>query len=227
MTTIAWLPKLPAVHAQTTNVCMRALSMHIRTWQRSIRVSGLQPKCPTLCGGKPACEILLSGLDEYDEETFEKIFRRIYSCFGSSAPYTVFPDSKPFLRWLRGKGLKVGIVSNAEYRYRDVILPALGLNQGSEWDFGVFSGLEGIEKPDPKIYEIALERAGIIAPEEALHIGDSMRKDYEPAKSIGMHALLLDRFKTPEAVEWRKSGAVVLPDLTTTQEWLSSEKSAS
>jgi FMN phosphatase YigB (HAD superfamily) len=97
--------------------------------------------------------------------------------------------------------------------------------QGSEWDFGVFSGLEGVEKPDPRIYEIALERAGNIAPEETLHIGDSMRKDYEPAKSIGMHALLLDRFKTPEAVEWRKSGAVVLPDLTTTQEWLSSEKS--
>ena len=66
---------------------------------------------------------------EYDEETFEKIFRRIYASFGSSAPYTVFPDSKPFLRWLRGKGLKVGVVSNAEYRYRDVILPALGLNQ--------------------------------------------------------------------------------------------------
>ncbi|GAU35261.1 hypothetical protein TSUD_323980 [Trifolium subterraneum] len=145
---------------------------------------------------------------EYDEETFEKIFRRIYASFGSSAPYTVFPDSKPFLRWLRGQGLKVGIVSNAEYRYRDVILPALG-----------------VEKPDPRIYEIALERAGNIAPEETLHIGDSMRKDYEPAKSIGMHALLLDRFKTPDAVEWRKSAAVVLPDLTTTQEWLSSEKS--
>jgi len=66
---------------------------------------------------------------EYDEETFEKIFRRIYASFGSSAPYTVFPDSQPFLRWLRGEGLKVGIVSNAEYRYQDVILPALGLNE--------------------------------------------------------------------------------------------------
>lgn len=66
---------------------------------------------------------------EYDEETFEKIFRRIYASFGSSAPYSVFPDSQPFLRWLRGKGLKVGIVSNAEYRYQDVILPALGLNE--------------------------------------------------------------------------------------------------
>ncbi|CAL5371723.1 unnamed protein product [Camellia sinensis] len=135
---------------------------------------------------------------DYDEETFEKIFRRIYSTF-------------------------VGLVSNAEYRYKDVILPALGLNEGSEWDFGVFSGLEGVKKPDPRLYEIALESAGIIAPEEALHIGDSMHKDYLPAKSSGMHALLLDRFKTPDADNWRKSGAPVLPDLVAAQAWLASE----
>lgn len=66
---------------------------------------------------------------EYDEETFEKVFRRIYASFGSAAPYTVFPDSQPFLRWARGKGLTVGIISNAEYRYKDVILPALGINE--------------------------------------------------------------------------------------------------
>ncbi|MBA0560893.1 hypothetical protein Golob_017765 [Gossypium lobatum] len=164
---------------------------------------------------------------EYDEETFEKIFRRIYASFGSSAPYTVFSDSQPFLRWAREKGIKVGIISNAEYRYQDVILPALGLNQGTEWDFGVFSGLEGVEKPDPRIYEIALQRAGNIAPEETLHIGDSMRKDYVPARSVGMNALLLDRFRTPDAEEWRKSGAIVLPDLVAVKELLSSEKSAS
>jgi phosphoglycolate phosphatase-like HAD superfamily hydrolase len=68
---------------------------------------------------------------EYDDGTFERIFRRIYATFGSSAPYSVFPDARPFLRWLRGRGLAVGIVSNAEYRYRDVVLPALGLNQVS------------------------------------------------------------------------------------------------
>lgn len=82
-----------------------------------------------------------------------------------------------------------------------------------------------MEKPDLRLYEIALERAGNIAPGEALHIGDSMRKDYIPAKSIGMHALLLDRFKTPDAEEWRKSGAVVLPDLIAAQKWLSSDSS--
>lgn len=97
--------------------------------------------------------------------------------------------------------------------------------QGSEWDFGVFSGIEGIEKPDPRIYELALERAGNIAPEETLHIGDSMRKDYLPAKSVGMHALLLDRFKTPDAKEWRQSGAIVLPDLMAVKDFLTSENS--
>ena len=89
----------------------------------------------------------------------------------------------------------------------------------------MFSGLEGVEKPDPRIYKIALERAGNIAPEETLHIGDSMRKDYVPAKSVGMNALLLDRFKTPDAEEWRKSAAIVLPDLVAVQELLSSGKS--
>ncbi|CAL9130967.1 unnamed protein product [Musa textilis] len=161
---------------------------------------------------------------EYDAETFEKVFRRIYSSFGSSAPYVVFPDSQPFLRWARQKGLTVGIVSNAEYRYQDVILPALGINQGSEWDFGVFSGIEGVEKPDPRIYEIALEKAGHIAAAEAVHIGDSMRKDYLPASGVGMQALILDRFKTSDAEGWRKSGAVVLPDLVAAQEWLTKEE---
>ncbi|KAJ0252630.1 hypothetical protein HA466_0118050 [Hirschfeldia incana] len=161
---------------------------------------------------------------DYDEETFEKVFRRIYSTFGSAAPYSVFQDSRPFLRWARQKGLIVGIVSNAEYRYQEVILPALGLNK-REWDFGVFSGMEGIEKPDPRIYKLALERAGNnIAPGEVLHIGDSMRTDYVPAKSIGMHALLLDRFQTEAAKDWREAGAVVLPDLVAVQQLLESDK---
>lgn len=94
--------------------------------------------------------------------------------------------------------------------------------QGSQWDFGVFSGLEGVEKPNPKIYEIALEKAGNIPPEEALHIGDSMRKDYLPAKSLGMHALLLDRFKTPDALNWMKAGAPVFKNLSAVREVLES-----
>lgn len=66
---------------------------------------------------------------EYDDATFDKVFKRIYSTFGSSAPYSIFPDSQSFLRWARHQGIIVGIVSNAEYRYQDVILPSLGLHK--------------------------------------------------------------------------------------------------
>lgn len=158
---------------------------------------------------------------EYEDDAFEEIFGRIYSVFASSAPYTVFPDSQPFLRWLRGeKKIMVGIVSNADQGYRDLVLPKLGFNQRSEWDFGVFSGVVGVEKPDRRIYEMALETAGGVAPEQALHIGDSLEKDYAPARAVGMHGLLLDRFETAEAERWRRSGAVVLPDLVSARQWL-------
>ncbi|XP_031250761.1 uncharacterized protein LOC116108658 [Pistacia vera] len=63
---------------------------------------------------------LMTGYD-YGEETFEKIFKCIYASFGSSAPYTISPDSQPFLR----------SAPYAEYRYQDVILPASGLSQAS------------------------------------------------------------------------------------------------
>ncbi|KAJ7555292.1 hypothetical protein O6H91_05G030600 [Diphasiastrum complanatum] len=68
----------------------------------------------------------------YDDVTSEKVFERIYAAFGSTAPYAVFPDVHPFLRWARSKGIIVGIVSNSESRYRDVILPTLGIRQDSQ-----------------------------------------------------------------------------------------------
>ena len=73
---------------------------------------------------------------------------------------------------------------------------------------------------------MALEAAGGVAPEEALHIGDSMSKDYVPARGVGMHALLLDRFRTADAERWRRSGAPVLPDLVSAREWLAGDHPA-
>ncbi|KAM2826463.1 hypothetical protein COP1_036128 [Malus domestica] len=57
--------------------------------------------------------------------------------------------------------------------------------RGTDWDFGVFSGIEGVEKPNPRIYELVLERAGNLSLDEVLHIGDSTRKDYVPATALG------------------------------------------
>jgi FMN phosphatase YigB (HAD superfamily) len=94
--------------------------------------------------------------------------------------------------------------------------------QGSEWDFGVFSGIEGVEKPDLRIYELALQRANLSNPREVLHIGDSHLKDYLPAKSVGMHAVLLDRFQSEESKICKKEGAIVFRDLTEVEKWMCS-----
>ncbi|XP_042458258.1 haloacid dehalogenase-like hydrolase domain-containing protein 3 isoform X2 [Zingiber officinale] len=127
----------------------------------------------------------------------------------------------------------------AGYEYDDKTFEKMGTSKGFQsWNcqqcrisisrcnsscLGTQSGIVGIEKPDPRIYEIALEMAGNIAPEEALHIGDSMHKDYIPSRSVGMSAMLLDRFKTSDAESWRDAGAVVLPDLVAVQELLTKE----
>ena len=98
---------------------------------------------------------------------------------------------------------------------------SLSVLQGSEWDFGVFSGIVGFEKPDPRIFEIALQKAGGVAPDQTLHIGDSLRKDYLPARSLGMHSLLIDRFQTTEHRAAREAGVPVFPDLSYAQKFIS------
>ena len=56
----------------------------------------------------------------------------------------------------------------------------------------VISGKEGIEKPDPAIFRLALERSGI-DPGEAVYVGDHPRIDVEGARAVGMDAVLIDR----------------------------------
>jgi FMN phosphatase YigB (HAD superfamily) len=66
------------------------------------------------------------------------------------------------------------------------------LEVGHLFDAAVISGVEGVEKPDPRIYEIAIERVKV-PPEGAVHVGDSVVLDVKPALSVGMKAILLDR----------------------------------
>ena len=67
----------------------------------------------------------------------ERVFQRIYSLFGSHVTYGVFPDVVPFLTWARRKGIVTGIISNADERYGDAILPMLDLSD--HLDFNVFA----------------------------------------------------------------------------------------
>jgi len=132
--------------------------------------------------------------------------------------YEVFPDASLFLEWCKRHKLITGVTSNGDERYRDGVLPMLGLDE--ELDFVVLSKEVGVEKPAWPIYEQTLKKAGVAHPSEILHIGDNLDVDYLAPKRGGYRALLLDRFGTEKATKWRREGYPVLDDLMDAIEWI-------
>ena len=90
------------------------------------------------------------------------------------------------LEALRGRGLKLGLVSNAIdppwLLHRD--LEQLGVAE--RLDAAVFSSEVGWRKPHPAIFERALELLGGVEPGQALFVGDSLANDVGGAGALGM-----------------------------------------
>jgi putative hydrolase of the HAD superfamily len=161
------------------------------------------------------------------EHQEDMVFQRIYSRVGSNICYEIFPDAAPFLKWARRHGLVCGVLSNADERYGDSILPMLGLSH-DELQFQCFSKDLKLEKPDARVFMAAINHGAVFlptsepcAPSEVLHIGNDFAKDFEGARRVGIHAVLLDRYKeTERADEWRRRGAPVFTDLLDVVEFL-------
>jgi len=102
----------------------------------------------------------------------------------------VFRDVRPALRQLRAHGYRLAVVSNWEPSLEEV-LDRLGLRV--QFTAVVTSAVEGVWKPDPRLFRIAVERCGV-SPAEAVSVGDSVERDIEAARQAGLHAILLDRF---------------------------------
>ena len=59
-------------------------------------------------------------------------------------------------------------------------------------DTVTIASLAKAAKPSSKIFEIALEKHAL-DPDEAMHVGDSVRDDLEGATKAGLTGVLLDR----------------------------------
>ena len=89
---------------------------------------------------------------------------------------------------LRRRGYRLGVISNADGRV-EALLEELGLRP--HFEFVIDSGSVGVEKPDPRIFRMALERMGI-EPHDAVYVGDVYEIDVAGARAAGMRAILLD-----------------------------------
>jgi len=104
------------------------------------------------------------------------------------------------LESLRGRGLKLGLVSNAFdpgwLLHRD--LEQMGLAE--RLDFAVFSSEVGKRKPHPAIFERALEALGVTAT-ETVFVGDRLYEDVRGAGELGMTTVQAVWFRADEHPE--------------------------
>jgi len=116
----------------------------------------------------------------------------------------VLPGVPAALEGFQAAGLRLVVVSNSDGTVESV-LKAQGLRDFFDLVFD--SHWVGFEKPDPRIFELALE-ASQSAPAHTLHVGDLYAADVAGARAAGIHALLLD----PHG-EWDGVDCARLPDL--------------
>jgi HAD superfamily hydrolase (TIGR01549 family) len=97
-------------------------------------------------------------------------------------------DVVPALEALRARGLRLVVVSNANGTLR-AHMDRLDLTR--RFDIVLDSADEGVEKPDPRFFQIALERSGA-ARETTIHVGDLYYVDVMGARGAGLRGVLLD-----------------------------------
>jgi putative hydrolase of the HAD superfamily len=111
----------------------------------------------------------------------------------------VEPGTLETLAQLKGRGFTLGVVSNADGRVAS-FLELVGINK--YLDFVVDSGAVGVEKPNPRIFQIALEQARA-TPEQAVHVGDVYEVDVVGARAAGIEPIMLVSNGGPEPKDVR------------------------
>lgn len=120
----------------------------------------------------------------------------LYSHVIDPGSWTPYPDTATVLEDLRRRGVKTAVVSNIAFDLR----PAFdGVGAVDEF---VLSFEVGAVKPDPAIFQTALDRLGVPA-ERALMVGDSAEAD-GGARALGCAFALVDPLPTHE----RRDGLV-------------------
>lgn len=123
------------------------------------------------------------------EDHHDPLIEALYERFTDLRSYRLHADARPALDRIREARLILGLISNFE-AWLEKLLEHLEVS--SLFDVTVISGVEGVEKPDPEIFRIALARADVAA-EQTVYVGDHPLFDVEASREVGMIPVLIDR----------------------------------
>lgn len=127
--------------------------------------------------------------------------------FWNEDNWAVFPEVHEAIGEMRRCGLKVGVLSNAPTNLPEFLQR---LDLSPHLDFAVVSALEGVKKPDRRIFEAALARAAV-EPDEAVHVGDMYIEDILGGSAAGIRTLLMERGEHSLFPSYRESQERRLP----------------
>lgn len=100
----------------------------------------------------------------------------------------LLPGTEEILDYLR-PNYRLHIITNG---FREIQRKKLENSGISDYFIEVIDAeMAGVRKPDPAIFELAMQRSGALA-SSSLMIGDSLEADILGAKALGMHTLHLD-----------------------------------
>jgi putative hydrolase of the HAD superfamily len=124
-------------------------------------------------------------LAELDRDAF---FEAVYSHFAEPGVWDLYREAMEVLTTLHGR-CELAVISNFDGRLR-MILEHLGV---SKFFAHVFLSSElGADKPDPQIYQRALQLSGA-RPDETLHVGDDPERDWKGPTAAGLSIFRLER----------------------------------
>lgn len=118
-----------------------------------------------------------------------ELTQRFLRTFWNEDNWQLFPEVTQVLAALRARGLKLGALSNAPSNLAS-FLDRLGI--APYLDFSVISAVEGVKKPDRRIFATAVSRAGV-SPQAVLHVGDMYLEDVVGGRAAGLNTLLIER----------------------------------
>jgi len=109
--------------------------------------------------------------------------------------YVLYDDALPTLKKLKKQGLILGLITGL---IKDMGLICSNLGLAGYLDFVVTPKEAGANKPEPPIFLLALQRAGVKA-SEAVYVGDRYQIDVIGARGVGIKPILIDRYSlSPE-----------------------------
>lgn len=126
----------------------------------------------------------------------EEVHQHLDSEFADAALWlSVAPGSRAGLQAVADTGVLLGVVSNADglmaSRLRELEILQVGPGVGVQVGCVIDSGDVGVMKPDPRIFQIAIDSLGV-EPADAWYIGDMPAFDIVGARRAGLHPFLVD-----------------------------------